>query len=86
MKPPQFYPIVDASHPSDRLNDDDLMLGDNSLASQDSRYFGQVPAHAVRKSDLGLLALPQLPVHQIGKAAIRLSISVSGSTPSGALC
>jgi signal peptidase I len=44
MKPPQFYPIVDASHPSDRLNDDEyFMLGDNSLASQDSRYFGQVP-------------------------------------------
>jgi len=44
MLPPRFYPTVDASHPSDRFNADEyFMLGDNSLASQDSRDWGQVP-------------------------------------------
>ncbi len=41
---PAFYPKADPTHPSDRFNADEFfMLGDNSLASQDSRYWGQVP-------------------------------------------
>lgn len=44
MGTPRFYPRVDANHPSDRFNEDEyFMLGDNSLASEDSRRWGQVP-------------------------------------------
>ncbi|MFO0816053.1 MAG: S26 family signal peptidase [Gemmatales bacterium] len=45
MGKPQYYPKTDpATHPSDRFGPDEyFMLGDNSLASQDSRDWGQVP-------------------------------------------
>ncbi|HMP16159.1 MAG TPA: S26 family signal peptidase, partial [Gemmatales bacterium] len=48
MSPPQFYPKVDDTHPSDRFHADEyFMLGDNSLASQDSRDWGQVPRRLI---------------------------------------
>jgi hypothetical protein len=41
---PQFFPRVTPEHSSDRFHSDEyFMLGDNSLESQDSRDWGQVP-------------------------------------------
>jgi signal peptidase I len=41
---PQYFPRVTPEHPSDRFHADEFfMMGDNSLESQDSRDWGQVP-------------------------------------------